>query len=33
MDDGLQKNLLNDVHSTVHPTTWSGDDEDRFITA
>ena len=33
VDDGPQKNLLNDVHSAVHPPTWSGDDEDRFITA
>ena len=33
VDDGPQKNLLNDVHSGVHPPTWSGDDEDRFITA
>ena len=33
VDDGPQKNLLNDVHSVVHPPTWSGDDEDRFITA
>ena len=32
MDDGPEKNLLNDVHSAVHPPTWSGDDEDRFIT-
>ena len=33
VDDGPQKNLLNDVHSAFHPPTWSGDDEDRFITA
>ena len=33
VDDGPQKNLLNDVHNTIHPPTWSGDDEDRFITA
>ena len=33
VDDGPQKNLLNDVHSAVQPPTWSGDDEDRFITA
>ena len=33
VDDSLQKNLLNDVHSAIHPPTWSGDDEDRFITA
>ena len=33
VDDGPQKNLLNDVHSAIHPPTWSGDDEDRFITA
>ena len=32
VDDGPKKNLLSDVHSTVHPPTWSGDDEDRFIT-
>ena len=32
VDDGPQKNLLNDVHSAIHPPTWSGDDEDRFIT-
>ena len=32
VDDGPQKNLLNDVHSTIHPPTWSRDDEDRFIT-
>ena len=32
VDDGPRKNLLNDVHSAVHPPTWSGDDEDRFIT-
>ena len=32
VDDGPEKNLLNDVHSTVPPPTWSGDDEDRFIT-
>ena len=32
VDDGLQKNLLNDVHSVIHPPTWSGDDDDRFIT-
>ena len=31
VDDGPQKNLLNDVHSAIHPPTWSGDDEDRFI--
>ena len=31
VDDGLEKNLLNDVHSDVHPPTWSGNDEDRFI--
>ena len=33
VDDGPQKNLLNDVHSAIHPPTWSGDDEDKFITA
>ena len=33
VDDGPQKNLLNDVHSTIHPPIWSGDDDDRFITA
>ena len=33
VDDGPQKNLLNDVHSAIHPPTWSDDDEDRFITA
>ena len=33
VDDGPQKNLLNDVHSAIHPSTWSSDDEDRFITA
>ena len=32
VDDGPQKNLLNNIHSVVHPPTWSGDDEDRFIT-
>ena len=32
VDDGPQKNLLNDVHSAIHPPTWSGDDDDRFIT-
>ena len=32
VDDGPEKNLLNDVHSTVHPLIWSGDDEDKFIT-
>ena len=32
MDDSPQKNLLNDVHSVVYPPTWSGDNEDRFIT-
>ena len=32
VDDGLEKNLLNDVISAVHPPTWSGDDGDRFIT-
>ena len=32
VDDGPKKNLLNDVHSVVHPPIWSGDDEDRFIT-
>ena len=30
--NGSEKNLLNDVHSAVHPPTWSSDDEDRFIT-
>ena len=33
VDDGPQKNLLNDVHSAIHPPTWSGDDDNRFITA
>ena len=33
VDDGPQKNLLNDVHSAIHPPTWSGDDDERFITA
>ena len=33
VDDGPQKNLLNNVHSAIHPPTWSGDDDDRFITA
>ena len=33
VDDGPQKNLLNDVHRAIHCPTWSGDDEDRFITA
>ena len=33
VDDGPQKNLLNDVHSALHLPTWSGDDDDRFITA
>ena len=32
VDDGPEKNLLNDVHSSVHLPTWSDDDEDRFIT-
>ena len=32
VDDGPQKNLLNDIHSAIHPPTWFGDDEDRFIT-
>ena len=32
VDDGPQKNLLNDVHSVVHPPTWSGNDDDRFLT-
>ena len=32
MDDNPQKNLLNDIHSVVHPPTWFSDDEDRFIT-
>ena len=32
VDDGPEKNLLNDVHSDVHPLTCSSDDEDRFIT-
>ena len=32
VDDGPEKNLLNNVHSVVHPLTWSSDDEDRFIT-
>ena len=32
VDDGPEENLLNNVHSAVHPPTWSGDDEDRFIT-
>ena len=32
VDDGLEKNLFNNVHSALHPPTWSGDDEDRFIT-
>ena len=31
VDDSPQKNLLNDVHSDVHPPIWSGDDENRFI--
>ena len=26
VDNGPQKNLLNDVHSAIHPPTWSGDD-------
>ena len=29
VDDSPQ-NILNDVHSVIHP--WSGDDGDRFIT-
>ena len=33
VDDGPQKNLLNDVHIAIHLPTWSGDDDDRFITA
>ena len=32
VDDGPHKNLLNDVHSAIHPPTWFGDDKDRFIT-
>ena len=32
VDNGPEKKPLNDVHSAVHPPTWSGDDEDRFIT-
>ena len=32
VDDGPEKNLLNNVHNAVHPPTWSGDDEDRLIT-
>ena len=32
VDNGPEKNLLNNVHSAIHPSTWSGDDEDRFIT-
>ena len=32
VDDGPQKNLLNNVHSAIHPPTWSGGDGDRFIT-
>ena len=33
MDDGPQKNLLNNVQSAIHPPTWSADDDDKFITA
>ena len=33
VDNGPQKNLLNDVHSAIHPPTRFGDDDDRFITA
>ena len=32
VDDSPQKDLLNDVHSAVHPPTGSGDDENRLIT-
>jgi hypothetical protein len=32
VDDSPQKNLLNDPHNAVHPPTWSGDDNDRFLT-
>ena len=32
VDDSSQKNLLNNVHSAVHPPTWFDDDMDRFIT-
>ena len=32
VDNGPEKNLLNDVHSAIHLPTWFGDDEDRFIT-
>ncbi|KAG0572658.1 hypothetical protein KC19_VG114400 [Ceratodon purpureus] len=32
VDDSPQKNLLNDPHNAVHPPTWSGDGDDRFLT-
>ena len=32
VDDSPQKNLLNDVHSIIHPLIWSSNDENRFIT-
>ena len=32
VDNGSEKNLLNDIHSAIHAPTRSGDDEDRFIT-
>lgn len=30
IDDSPSKNLLNDTHNTVHPESWSGDDNDNF---
>lgn len=30
IDDSPSKNLLNDMHNTVHPESWSGDDNDNF---
>ena len=32
VNDSPEKNLLNDVHSVVYLSTWSGDDRDMFIT-
>jgi hypothetical protein len=33
VDDSPVKNLLNDVNSAVHPTTWSGQVGDNFLPA
>ena len=32
IDDSLEKNLLNDPYSNVHPRTWSGMNNDNFLT-